>query len=382
MKKVILLTALLVIVTGCRKTDSQPDAQQSVTSASDAAHVSKGPFTDAELKQFVALDPIDTHTHIYHPAQNFNAMLDRLNLRIIDILVMDDHGRKTSLAEERANAASVIEENRRRMVLCTTFDPYQFNSPDFANHAVDEMNKDFAHGAIAVKIWKNVGMQIKDAQGKYVLPDDPKFEPIYKDIADHNKTLIAHLADPNTLWAPPDPSADDYSYYMEEEPWWYMYKKPGVYSKEAILKARDHILELNPKLRVVGAHLGSLEANFDDLGAHFDRYSNFAVDTAGRIPYFEMMPRDKAIAFIVKYQDRLIYATDNDHEFYPESKSAQAEKDWEEAYANQWRYLATNDTVEYQGKPVQGLALPIPVLRKLYHDNALQWFPGMLNDSK
>jgi hypothetical protein len=34
--------------------------------------------------------------------------------------------------------------------------------------------------------------------------------------------------------------------------------------------------------------------------------------------------------------------------------------------------------VEYQGKPVQGLALPLPILRKLYHDNAIKWFPGLV----
>jgi predicted TIM-barrel fold metal-dependent hydrolase len=239
------------------------------------------------------------------------------------------------------------------------------------------MNRDFANGTIAVKIWKNVGMQLKDAKGNYIMPDNPVFEPIYKDIAAHQKTLIAHLADPDTLWAPPNPNADDYSYYTREEPWWYMYKKPGAPSKAKILHARDHILEMNPTLRMVGAHLGSMEANFDELGEHFDRYPNFAADMAGRVPYFEMLPRSKAIAFITKYQDRLIYGTDNDFEFYPRDKAAQSERDWEDAYANQWRYLATDDYVEYRGKKVQGLALPLAILRKLYHDNAVKWFPGI-----
>ena len=161
-----------------------------------------------------------------------------------------------------------------------------------------------------------------------------------------------------------------------------MYNRPGAPTKQEILKARDHILELNPKLRVVGAHLGSLEADFDDLGAHFDRYSNFAVDLAGRVPYFEMLPRDKAIAFIVKYQDRLIYGTDNDHSFAPPSHAARASREWEEAYAHQWRFFATNDTVTYQGRKVQGLALPPAILRKLYHDNAVKWFPGVLGAAK
>jgi hypothetical protein len=94
------------------------------------------------------------------------------------------------------------------------------------------------------------------------------------------------------------------------------------------------------------------------------------------------MPRDEAIAFITKYQDRLIYATDNDHDFYPAKDAAQARRFWETAYANQWRYFATNDVVEYQGKKVQGLALPSWILRKLYHDNAVKWFPGVLEQTK
>ncbi len=377
MKKFALLAALLAMTAGCKRQEAVKVPNHGSTAVQITKFVS-GPFTESELKQFAALDPIDSHTHIYHPSPVFNAMIERLNLHLIDILVIDNHAKlNTSLPLERAAAMRVIDQNKGRMRLCTTFDPYKFGSPNFAKNAISELNRDFANGAIAVKIWKNVGMQLKDAKGSYIMPDNPAFEPIYKDIATHHKTLIAHLADPDTLWAPPNPNADDYSYYTEEEPWWYMYKKPGAPSKQKILQARDHILEMNPTLRVVGAHLGSMEANFDELGAHFDRYPNFAVDLAGRMPYFEMLPRGKAIAFITKYQDRLIYGTDNDFEFYPKDKAEQSEKDWEDAYANQWRYLATDDYVEYHGKKVQGLALPPAILRKLYHDNAVKWFPGI-----
>ncbi|HEY9715592.1 MAG TPA: amidohydrolase family protein [Chroococcales cyanobacterium] len=375
------LTILLAPIFGALCVASHSCAGQAT--APEAA-VTSGPFTAAELKQFTALDPIDTHVHIYHPSSLFHAMLNRLNLHVIDILVVDNHHGKmsASLAMQRDAAMRVIAQDPDRVKLCTTFDPYAFMQPDFADHADHEMNSDFAKGAVAVKIWKNVGMQIKDKDGHYVLPDNPVFEPLYKDIADHDKTLIAHLADPDTLWAPPNPDADDYSYYMEEEPWWYMYHKAGAPTKQEILRARDHVLEMNPTLRVVGAHLGSLEADMDSLGEHFERYPNFAVDTAGRIPYFEMMNRDAAITFITKYQDRLIYGTDNDFEFYPQGKAKQAEQLWEEAYANQWRYLATDEWVVYHGKKVQGLALPLPILRKLYHDNAVKWFPGVYPAAK
>lgn len=106
-----------------------------------------------------------------------------------------------------------------------------------------------------------------------------------------------------------------------------MYGKPGAPAKQAILEARDRILDRNPNLRMVGAHLGSMEGNFDELGQHLEKYPNFAVDMAARIAFFEMQPRAMMIAFTTKYQDRLIYGTDN--EFYPSSSSTA--QDWEDS---------------------------------------------------
>ena len=154
-----------------------------------------------------------------------------------------------------------------------------------------------------------------------------------------------------------------------------MYGKQGVPSKEEILRARDHVLEQNPNLRVVGAHLGSMESNLEDLGRHLDKYPNFAVDIAARMPYLEMQPRETMIAFITKYQDRLIYGTDIG--FSPGSGETLPEL--EAIYARDWRYFATSDTIEYKGKAVRGLNLPEAVLRKIYHDNAAKWFRGILS---
>ena len=45
-----------------------------------------------------------------------------------------------------------------------------------------------------------------------------------------------------------------------------MYGKADAATKEKILAARDHVLEQHPTLRVAGAHLGSMEANFPHAG--------------------------------------------------------------------------------------------------------------------
>ncbi len=362
-----------VLAAGAR---GNPAAAVAVGETPAAAAPVTGPFTPAERQSLAALEPIDTHTHVFRNDPAFYAMLHRLHMHILDICLDDDHDAYLkNLPQEIHAAFEVVQASGGNAALCTSFNPFRFQEADFAQAAIRQINQNFDQGAIAVKLWKNVGMEIKDARGNYILPDNPVFEPIYKDIAAHHKTLVAHVADPNTIWEAPTPKAPDYAYYMEH-PEWYMYKKAHPASKATILRARDHVLEQNPNLRVVGAHLGSMEADFAQIARHLDRYPNFAVDMAARMPYLMMQPRGSLIAFITKYQNRLIYATDL--EFFPTSDSAATLKDWENTYARDWRFLATHDVREYQGRTVRGLALPQPILRKLYHANAVHWFPGIL----
>lgn len=371
---ILLSIAVTVAITGCQK---QPASATMMSSAGTKNEVVAGPFTREELAQFVALNPIDTHTHFYQSSPAFMAMLQRLNLHVVDILVTHSPNQK-ELDTEKQRALDFVHSSGGRAILCTTFNPFPYSKPGFAKKNAGSINKDFAHGAIAVKIWKNIGEQVKDANGHYVMPDDPVFEPIYQDIAAHNKTLIAHVADPNTIWEAPNPQAADYSYYTEH-PEWYMYHRPNAPSKEAILVARDRVLEKNPKLRVVGAHLGSMEADFAQLAQHLDQYPNFAVDIAARMPYLLMQPRADVISFINKYQDRLIYATDNG--LAVNADANEVAQRLEKSYAFDWRFFATNDTLEYKGHTIQGLELPLPVLQKLYHQNAAKWLPGVFPES-
>jgi predicted TIM-barrel fold metal-dependent hydrolase len=371
-KKLFVLLVLIVAASGCKTQQTKEPAAQA------SAQPVSGPFSATELEAFTALEPIDTHTHVYQNNPAFAAMLQRLHMHILDICVDDDHASlQKNLPLEIKDVLDVMHHSNGDVAFCTTFDPYKFRQRGFARVAIRQINHNFEEGAIAVKIWKNIGMELKDTRGRYILPDNPIFEPIYRDIAAHHETLIAHVADPDSAWEPPNPASPDYSYF-KENPEWYMYGKPHPASKEQILRARDHILQENPNLRLVGAHLGSMESNFPELGQHLDRYPNFAVDMAARMPYVMMQPHATVIAFITKYQDRLIYGTDLD--FSPTANPQTAVKEWENYYARDWRFLATNDLVEYHGRKYRGLNLPQPILHKIYHDNAVHWFPGILSE--
>jgi hypothetical protein len=347
--------------------------------ASRLTAVSQGSTAADDLRALAAMQPIDSHVHAFQSDPGFTAMISELHLHVLDITVADTQGIYGDLEKELARAKSFVQSSDGHASLCVTFDPFKFQEKDFSGRTVKRLQEEFAAGAVAVKIWKNIGMELKRPDGSYVMPDDPVFATIYRSIATENKTLIAHMAEPTSSWKPLDPDNPDYEYY-KENPEWHMYLHPDHPRKETILAARDHLLAENPKLRVVGAHLGSMETDVDEIAKRFDRYPNFAVDMAARMEYLMIQPRDKVRNFLIKYQDRVLYATDL--EFLNGQSAGEAEKDWRETYARDWKFLATDQMLPYRGRQIQGLKLPETVLRHLFHDNAVQWIPGMLPPSK
>ena len=199
MRRLLSVSMLLLGIS----TGVLPSAAQT-TSTSPSAGPSQD---DLALRSFAALHPIDAHVHVFKTDPAFQSMLERLNLKLLNVLVMDDTlPYRKELRPQIEDARRLVHSSRGHMALCTTFDPYKFDSPTFAADAIKQLDLDFDEGAVAVKIWKNIGMEIKDRNGKFIMADDPKFDPIYKDIATHGKTLFSHQAEPDVAWGPPDPS--------------------------------------------------------------------------------------------------------------------------------------------------------------------------------
>ena len=360
---IVPLVTVLFLLAGVLNTDSSSEARSV-------------PAPVGDLSGFSALAPIDIHAHAFINDPGFAALLKRLNLRILNICVVVEHGRGyDEAAPLNRMGREILHSTGGRAAWCSTFDPQDFEKPGFAERSIQILNETFAEGAIAVKIWKAIGMDLKKRDGSYLMADDPVFNSIYADIAAHNRTLLAHLAEPASCWRPPDPASPDFGYY-NQHPEWFMFRHPDHPSQATILAARDRLLANNPKLRVVGCHLGSMEIDVDEIARHFDRYPNFAVDTAARVQYLMMQSPEKVRAFLTKYQDRVLYGTDNGLE--PGNDPTSTLPRWEERYLREWRYFSTNEWIEYKDKKYRGLALPQPVLRKLYHDNAVRWVPGIL----
>jgi predicted TIM-barrel fold metal-dependent hydrolase len=330
---------------------------------------------DGIVSQLAEIEPIDTHFHAYQDVPAVAALFSRFNLRGLNITLIDDRDPfAKSMEPQWTDALAVRRLTKGRASVSTTIDPYDFETPGFVARVNKRLNADFDAGAIAVKLYKVVGMELKRKDGTYVLPDDPAFGPVFDNIAAHHKTLVAHVAEPDSCWKAPDPKSPDYSYY-NQHPEEYAYKHPEWPTKEAILAARDHLLQLHPNLKVVGAHLGSMEVDVDQIAERLDKYPNFAVDTAARVDYLMMQSPEKVRAFLIKYQDRVVYGTDN--VLYPSDNTENVLKDWAARYERDWRYFSGDADVKFDEGTTKGLHLPRDVLRKFYHDNAVKWIPGI-----
>jgi len=317
---------------------------------------------------------IDAHVHVLQTSPEYYRMLGALNIRVIDICTLDKYSAGfEAVAPQQATAHRAFRESKHKVAWCATFDPGDWEKPGFAREVERSLDESFRQGAVAVKIYKSIGMELKSRSGAYLMADDPAFAPIYGFIARRNRTLYAHLAEPTAAWLPLDPKSPHYGYY-KNNPDWHMFLHPERPRKETILAARDHILEANPGLRMVGCHLGSMEEDVDLIAKRLDRYPNFAVDTAARVTDLMVQPREKVRAFLIRYQDRVLYGTDLS--FGPEADAGKTIKSMRDVYALDWKYFSSAEWIETRTGRVQGLALPPEALRKIFRENALRWVPG------
>ena len=143
------------------------------------------------------------------------------------------------------------------------------------------------------------------------------------------------------------------------------------------MAARDRMLDRNPRIKFMGAHLASLEWSVDRLAAFLDRYPNSVVDLAarmGQVQFQSNQDRDKVRRFFIRYQDRLLYGTDTAQNAGDKSRDVRREA--HENWLRDWRYLNTGQTfkVPELDAPVHGLGLPRDVIRKIYAANAERWY--------
>jgi len=311
-----------------------------------------------------AIPKVDVHAHYRTDAPELIAALAEWNVRAVLVNVT---GSERNIAEKWRDFRALQAAHPDRFFLVTTFDPFRFNQPDFVSSTIAQLRADIAAGAKGVKVWKDIGMELKDDRGMYVQIDHPRFQPIWDFLAEQRIPVMAHIGEPMAAWQPLNEASPHFWYYTNN-PQYHAWAHPEIPRHEEIIAARDRWIARNPRLTIIGMHLASLEYDVDEVGKRLDAYPNLYVETAARINDLAMQPSEKVRDFFLRYQNRVMWGTD-----FGEGSTSRAGLN--ASFDQQWRYYASGDTVTLGSargwhRTVQGLSLPMTVLDKFAHRNA------------
>jgi predicted TIM-barrel fold metal-dependent hydrolase len=346
-------------------------------------------------RQVAPFRRIDIHTHISTDAPYLREVMDALNMKMFTIC---NEGLKVDrLVAQIRSAAEIVSARPRYYAWATTFGFDRMEEPGWAARVNASLKRDFDNGALGVKVWKEIGMQLKDRNGRFVQIDDAVFGPVLEFIRREGKTLLAHIGDPVQRWMPLSADGRNNSWYTEGAT--EVQNRVGSFRGEVpyedLIRARDRVLARHPDLRVIGCHLGSMEFDVDEVARRLDRFPNFAVETSAAMNFLMAQSREKVRSFFIRYQDRLIYGADisggliatrylidmskiNDR-WTPQQLEAE-KTTLMRRYENDFAYYATSQEFPRRDFTVRGLELPEEVLRKLFYANAVRWVPGIDRD--
>jgi hypothetical protein len=329
-------------------------------------------------EDFYHLEKIDAHVHINHNTPVFTDEARRVNFRLLTVNV--DYPDFPPVRDQEKIALAAIQSEPDVVAFAATFKMTGWNEPGWRSHVIRHLDSLLDAGAVAVKVWKNIGMDFRDSRGELIMIDNPGFDSIFAHITSKHIPLIGHLGEPKSCWQPVDQIPIKYiREYFTDHPQYHMYLHPEMPSYEEQMRARDNMLEKNKSIEFVGAHLASLEWSVDELGRFLDRFHHADVDMAarmGNIQYQSSRDREKVRQFFINYQDRILYGTDLVHtaDVAPEEFLAEIRKIWQD----DWVYLTSDSLLtnnEFDGS-FHGLHLPALVINKIYAQNAQRKFSG------
>ncbi|PTN55486.1 amidohydrolase family protein [Stenotrophomonas panacihumi] len=328
------------------------------------------------MADFARVRKYDAHVHynVADPAFLEIAREDGFELMTINV----DYPDFPPLAKQREVALMEHAADPARIHWAATFSMHGFGQPGWEKQVESGLRDDVGRGATAVKIWKNVGMVEKDAQGHLVMLDNPALSPVAEYVRGLDVALIGHQGEPHNCWLPlSQMTTENDREYFGHHPQYHMYLHPDQPSYDDQMAARDRFVAAHPKLRFVGAHMASLEYDVDRLAAFLDRFPNASVDLAarmGQVQYQSVRDYAKVRDFFIRYQDRLMYGTDLTYE--PGGDAAEFKRSADAVWRSDWQYLATGETqhVDTVKADVPGLALPRAVIDKIYYANAVREF--------
>jgi predicted TIM-barrel fold metal-dependent hydrolase len=309
---------------------------------------------------------IDVHNHVndaagideHMPPERVVEVMNNTNVKTVVILTGMWGDKLQHVLDE------MVKAYPGRFIVFAQIDWSKIDDPDFSQEMVAQLDDAVARGARGLKVLKDLGLGVRDKTGKLITVDDPRLDPVWEECGRLGIPVSIHVTDPEAFFHPIDNKNERYE-ELTEHPDWSFYG-PQFPTKEAILAARDRVFARHPHTTFVALHVANWPENLDYVSSVLDEYPNVMTEFGAREAELGRQPR-RAREFFLKYQDRIMFGTDNSVE--------------EGMYRNHFRWLETGDEYfNYWGYPGQGrwkiygMELPDSALEKIYHLNAERMF--------
>ncbi|GGD71177.1 amidohydrolase family protein [Maribacter cobaltidurans] len=320
------------------------------------------------MEDFGRVDKFDIHIHINTAQPYFIHQAIKDRFFFLDIV--DDRPFGLPMDKQQEVAIQLLEKYPEQMSFATTFKVSNWNQDDWVAQTISHLEKSFAQGAMAVKIWKNIGMDLRDEHNDFVMVDHPRIDSVLTFLTKASVPLLGHNGEPRDCWLPLEDMTFSQGYYGNH-PEYHMYLHPEYPSYEDQINARDNMLKKHPNLNFMGAHLGSLEWSLEELAKRLDAYPLMRVDLT-RLPNLKLHTFndwEKTRKFFIDYQDRLIYGTDT--AINPTDRPEDLKQRIHQKWLDEWKFYVTDSPIELEGYgELRGLKLPGKIIDKIYFENA------------
>lgn len=308
---------------------------------------------------------IDVHNHPRFPmpaeqAKKMLADMDSLNMKIMGSLFV--RGGNNERLKSAIDSAAQLAPNR--LFFFASPDYSNLDDPGYPQRAAAQLEKDVRLGARGLKVWKDLGLNIKDSKGQRIPIDDPRFDPLWQMCAKLKVPVFIHTADPKQFWEPID---------RNNERWLELQEMPGRRRAdsdppwEQVIGEQHNVFRKHRNTVFIDAHLGWLGGDLGRLGKLMDECPNVYTEIGAVLAELGRQPR-YAREWFIRYQDRVVFGKDtwNPSEYHTYFRVLETADDYFPYYRRRHAFWA-----------MYGLDLPDEVLKKLYYKNALRIIPGL-----
>jgi len=309
---------------------------------------------------------VDVHSHWFRAPTMTAGAIDTLIMEMDEMNMGVLVNLSGGWGENLAGAVSNMEARYPDRIV--TFANVNFNGvggEGWTENAVAQLRTDIEAGARGLKVYKNLGLDVKDVDGNRVAVNDPRIDPIWALAGEMGVPVLIHSAEPASFWLPRD---------KYNEKWLELKLRPNRFRPadefetfETIMGEHFDIMSKHPGTTFITAHMAWYGGNLAYLGEMFDKYPNLVADMAAVIYEFGRQPRN-AREFMIEYKDRLLFGKDTYRvsEFWTYFRTFETEDEYFPYYRKyhaQWR--------------LYGLGLPDDVLEHIYYKNAVRVIPGL-----